>query len=519
MTATIVALIAGTLVSEDATCLLAAVLIQRGEVDWLTAIAACAFGIWAGDLGLWGVGRAFGATVLQWPRVTRVLDGRHRDAVSDWLARHVSDLILGSRFTPGTRLPLYLAFGALGTSPARFAAWTLVAVLLWTPAVILLAAWANPGSAGTAVAIVVAIRIAAALRIRRNRQRLVAAVSRIWRWEFWPMWTFYAPVAAWIAWLTVRYRGIAPLSAANPGIADGGIVGESKHSIVTTLPRDWTIPALKIDAGEIDTRVWQFTGRLTALGWSWPLIFKPDVGQRGAGVKLVRSLGGAREYLQRERGAVLVQPYHPGPYEAGVFYYRMPSWPRGRIFSITDKHFPTVTGDGRSTLEELIWSHARLRMQARTFLSRHAARRSDVLANGEVLQLAIAGNHAQGTLFRDGRHLMTPALEDRIDRIAQSVPGFFIGRFDIRYSNVERFKAGHDLAIVELNGATAESTNIYDPGGSLFSAYRQLLRQWSLVFAIGAANLAAGAEASSTSRVVSLIRAHAASELAYETSD
>lgn len=158
-------------------------------------------------------------------------------------------------------------------------------------------------------------------------------------------------------------------------------------------------------------------------------------------------------------------------------------------------------------------------MQARTFLSRHAARRSDVLANGEVLQLAIAGNHAQGTLFRDGRHLMTPALEDRIDRIAQSVPGFFIGRFDIRYSNVERFKAGHDLAIVELNGATAESTNIYDPGGSLFSAYRQLLRQWSLVFAIGAANLAAGAEASSTSRVVSLIRAHAASELAYETSD
>jgi membrane protein DedA with SNARE-associated domain len=519
MTPTIVALIAGTLVSEDATCLLAAVLIQRGAIDWPTAIAACAFGIWAGDLALWCAGRALGAAVLQWPRVARVLDGRRRDAAAQWVTRHAAGLILGSRFTPGTRLPLYLAFGAFGTSPACFAAWSFVAVVIWTPAVVLLAAWANPGSTTTAIAMVMAIRVALAVRIRRNRQRAVAVISRLWRWEFWPMWIFYAPVAAWVAWLTVRYRGIAPLSAANPGMTDGGIVGESKHAIVGALPRDWTIPAIKIDKGEIDARLWQLAGRLTTLAWSWPLIFKPDVGQRGAGVKLVPSLEGAREYLQRERGAVLVQPFHPGPYEAGVFYYRMPSWPRGRIFSITDKHFPRVAGDGRSTLEELIWSHPRLRMQARTFLSRHAMRRHEVLGSGEVRQLAIAGNHAQGTLFRDGRHLITPALEDRIDRIAQSVPGFFVGRFDIRYSDVEKFKAGEDLAIVELNGATAESTNIYDPSGSLLSAYRQLFRQWSLVFAIGAVNRAAGAPVSSLSRIVALIRAHAASELAYETSD
>jgi membrane protein DedA with SNARE-associated domain len=519
MAPTVAALIVGTLVSEDATCLLAAVLIQRGEIDWFTGVAACAFGIWVGDLALWGAGRALGATVLQWPRVARVIEGHRRDAMAEWLERHDAGLILGSRLTPGSRLPLYLACGALGTSLARFAGWTLAAVVLWTPAVVLLAAWARPGSTVAAVAVVVAIRLALALRVRRTRQRVVATVSRLWRWEFWPMWIFYAPVAAWIAWLIARYRGIAPLSAANPGITDGGIVGESKHSIVAALPHDWTIPAIKIDAGEIDARLWRLAGRLTTLAWSWPLIFKPDVGQRGTGVKLVRSLEGAREYLQRERGAVIVQPYHPGPFEAGVFYYRMPSWPRGRIFSITDKHFPAVTGDGRSTLEELVWAHPRLRMQARTFLSRHAVRRGEVLASGEVRQLAIAGNHAQGTLFRDGRHLITEALEDRIDRIAQSIPGFFIGRFDIRYRDVERFKAGEDLAIVELNGATAESTNIYDPSGSLLSAYRQLFRQWSLVFAIGAANRAAGVPASPASRVLALIRAHAASELAYETSD
>ena len=51
--------------------------------------------------------------------------------------------------------------------------------------------------------------------------------------------------------------------------------------------------------------------------------------------------------------------------------------------------------------------------------------------------------------------------------------------------------------IVELNGATAEATHIYDPDfgpvrGPLV-AYRTLFAQWSLVFRVAAANRAAGA--------------------------
>ena len=236
------------------------------------------------------------------------------------------------------------------------------------------------------------------------------------------MWLFYAPVAMWTAWLTIRHRGITAISAANPGMPDGGIVGESKFDIVSRLPEEWTIPAVAIEPGPVDSRMWQFVSRLTTKQWAFPLILKPDVGQRGVGVKLARSLDEARDYLARENGRVVVQPYHPGPFEAGVFYYRFPGEARGRILSITDKRFPFVTGDGESTLEELIWSDSRLRMQANRFLSRHAAQRDRILARGERLQLAIAGNHAQGTLFKDGRHLITPALEERIDQIAWSYP-------------------------------------------------------------------------------------------------
>jgi hypothetical protein len=142
-----------------------------------------------------------------------------------------------------------------------------------------------------------------------------------------------------------------------------------------------------------------------------------------------------------------------------------------------------------------------------------------VLADGEPFRLALAGNHAQGTLFRDGSHLFTPALERRIDEIARSYEGFFVGRFDIRYRDVEAFKAGRDLAIVELNGATAESTDIYDPDRSILQAYRQLFRQWSLVFAIGAANRSRGAAVTSRGRLLALVRAHLRADVACPVSD
>jgi hypothetical protein len=197
----------------------------------------------------------------------------------------------------------------------------------------------------------------------------------------------------------------------------------------------------------------------------------------------------------------------------------MPGSRRGRILCITDKHFPSVIGDGRSTLEDLVWAHSRYRMQARTFVARLGPRRHAVPAADERVSLGMAGNHAQGAMFTDGYRLITPALEARIDAIAREYDGFFIGRFDLRYSDREAFKAGRDLAIVELNGATAECTNIYDPARSLLSAYRQLFVQWRLVFAIGAINRAEGRATTSRVRLAQLLRAHLATTTPFCVSD
>jgi membrane protein DedA with SNARE-associated domain len=550
---TVLLLALGTFVSEDATCVAAGSLIATGAIDPVAGIVACVVGIVVGDTGLWFLGRTGTRAVRLVPWVQRLLArsaGTHSQ-LSASLQRHAGKAILASRFIPGTRLPLYLGAGAIGVPAATFIGFSLIAASVWTPALVLLAArlhntgsslsaarLAGPvvglGMAALAIPILALVRASAvrALRVEWDpvlarlrfrvagfRVRVAARLARWSRWEFWPSWVLYAPVSLWIGWLSIRYRGFATLTAANPAIPDGGSLGESKFDILAQLPSQWTIPSARIGTDDLAKRLEQLRTHAQGAGWSLPLILKPDVGQRGLGVRMIRCWTDAERYLADVTGPVLAQPYHDGPFEAGVFYYRMPDWPRGRLLSITDKIFPEIVGDGRSTLEELIWRHPRYRMQADTFVSRHRASLARVLPAGERFRLAVAGNHAQGTMFCDGAHLLTPALEGRIDEIARQCPGFFIGRFDIKYRSVEAFTTGRDFAIVELNGVTAEPTSIYDPNASIWAAWRMMCRQWSLVFAIGAANRRVGARISSLGRLAALARMHMTTRIAYQISD
>jgi hypothetical protein len=224
------------------------------------------------------------------------------------------------------------------------------------------------------------------------------------------------------------------------------------------------------------------------LGLDFPFIIKPDVGQRGAGVKLIRSAEQAEAYLRQTSAPLIVQRYAPGPLEAGIFYYRFPHETHGHIFAITEKLFPVLVGDGKSTVTELVWRDARARFMADKYLQRFSERQGEVLPVGEELKLVEAGNHAQGCIFRDGMRLCTPELESRMDAISQKLTGFFIGRYDIRYASEEDLQAGGNFRVIELNGAASEATSIYDARNSIFAAYQTLFRQWDLVFAIGAAN-------------------------------
>jgi len=502
------ALFLTTFVLEDVATLGAGVLLAAGTLSWPAAFWPCFVGVWLGDAGLYAVAR-FGGR--RWLERTRWY-GRVRDRVARserWFAERGSSALWLSRLVPGARLPTYLASGFLRMPAGRFLAITGAASLLWTVAVLRLTevlggetlAWL--GTARSAAALVVTVALALVLGARGGAwlagtplaRRAAAWLARWRHWEFWPGWAFYPPVVLYCLWLAIRHRGLGLPTAANPGMVTGGVVGESKIATLRDLARtspDLTAPAELLPAGGFAER-WRALEGLLRRGFvGYPFVLKPDVGQRGAGVKVIRREADARAYLRRTAAPLVVQRYAPGPVEVGVFYYRFPDEAHGRVLAVTEKVFPAVTGDGTASVEELVRRDPRARYLAETYLGRLGARRAEVLPAGRSLTLVEAGNHAQGCIFRDGMHLLTPQLERRIDEMSRKLAGFFIGRYDLRCPSLDDLRAGRGLQVVELNGAASEATSVYDARNSLWTAYRTLCRQWGLVFAVGAANRARG---------------------------
>jgi len=312
------------------------------------------------------------------------------------------------------------------------------------------------------------------------------------RWEFWPWWATYGPIIPLGLILAARHGSLTlPLIAnTHPDLAM--LAGESKSRILALVPERWRVPFEHIASGAPDAREAAARAAIARRGWSFPIVAKPDVGERGSGFRLVRDSTQLTGALNAHAGATILQPFHPGPHEIGLLYARLPHAARGEIISATTKEFATIIGDGLRTIRQLILTHPRRRLQARVFLARLGAAASTVPAAGEIVPLGIAGNHCQGTMFLNGAHLVTPALLGRIDQIAREIPGFHFGRFDIRYSDPVAFSRGDDLAIVELNGIASEPTHIYDPSVPLSRAYRDIARTLRQVFEIGSANRGAG---------------------------
>jgi membrane protein DedA with SNARE-associated domain len=493
---TALAIIIGAFISEDAATVTAASLAAASVLDVRLSFASAVAGLWVGDLGVYALARWSTQRMQRASWFSRAVISIQRDAAAtsgDW------PLAL-SRIFPGMRLPAYVACGLNRMPLARFAGITGFTAALWT-AVVFAAIWIFPAQAQTAKERLALFGIAGMIAFaglwlwKKYGTRLRTTAQRKWlrlvRWEFWPAWMFYAPVVAMCAWLGIRYQGISLPTIANLNQKNGGIIGESKMEILHELMKgtpERTARAFLVPAGSGEERFARIESIRDLHGLSYPLVLKPDTAQRGAGFRKVQSSEEIRNYLQVVREPLVLQTYVEGPNEAGVFYYRFPDAPEGEIFGITRKRFPTVTGDGIHSLEELIERDPRARILSGVYVRRFGAAAKSIPARGEKLRLVEAGNHCQGCIFEDGWDLYSEKLRRAIDEISCKIPGFYVGRFDLRYTTDEALRAGDGFQIIELNGAASEATNLYDAKNSLWSAYRTLYHQWKLIYAIGAEN-------------------------------
>ncbi|MEX2640417.1 MAG: hypothetical protein WD266_07005 [Balneolales bacterium] len=218
-----------------------------------------------------------------------------------------------------------------------------------------------------------------------------------------------------------------------------------------------------------------------------PIVAKPELGGRGKGVKIIKTRQELQSYFLKMNHPVILQQYIEGS-EFGVFYYRIPGEEKGRIFSITRKTKPSLTGNGEDSLGTLILSDEHIIGMASYHMKKNLERLAWIPAYKENVKLVELGSHCRGSIFFHDRDMYTPELEERMDQLSKRIPGFYFGRYDIITPSIVDFKAGHNFSILELNGVTAEAVHIYDPENSLFYAYKILFQQWQLAFYIGYLN-------------------------------
>ncbi|WP_051261868.1 DedA family protein [Desulfovibrio inopinatus] len=492
-----------TLILEDPTTIGCGFLVAHGNMSYWAAFWGLFLGIAAGDFTLFMFGR-FTASRLSKAGVT---GGDRLAMIGKWFQTNIVFAVLAARVAPGTRMPTYIAAGASGANAFAFLATTIVASLVWT--VILLNAsiyfgenvLSELGPYKVPLAIVIVAGFIglqwhlAKRRAKNAKQKKPPAASYF---EFWPAWLFYIPVVVWSFWLGIRYRGWMLPTVVNPHIFSGGIIGESKSEILAQLPEStasYVAPWVVVRKTDTLHLVDQIEQAMTARGFGYPVVAKPDVGQHGDGVQPIDSRRQLQDYIAAfpDSARFLVQQRVAYEHEANVLYMRIPGEERGRICSLTLKRFPTVKGDGEKTLRELIMANERVRGIRKAVCRRFSQEALDtVVPLGESIRLVFTGSHRQGAQFRDSNNQITDEMTAVFDAIAASMPELWFCRFIIRFDTVKALKQGRDFLILDINGAAAEATHIWDPRTTLLGAYRDLFAQWDMVYRIGAKNRARG---------------------------
>jgi hypothetical protein len=307
----------------------------------------------------------------------------------------------------------------------------------------------------------------------------------LFNWEYWSFNVLYFPIYFYWIWLSIKAKSFFFFSTSNPTIENAGFAMESKHDIYDLLPKQFYPKTILLSP---NTKVELIENLINQNLLQFPLVAKPNIGERGNAVKKVYSINDIMVYQQSSKVDFLLQEWCSYENEIGLFYCRYPNQPQGFISGIVQKQFLAIKGNGRSTIEELLHQNNRFYLQIHTLQKQSPSLLQQVLKPNEEQIIVPYGNHCRGTKFIDASDKADAQLTKIFNEICNQIPGFYFGRMDIRFESWSLLKQGKNFSIIELNGAGSEPTHIYDPKHSVFFAWKEIVRHLNILYKISIQN-------------------------------
>ena len=308
---------------------------------------------------------------------------------------------------------------------------------------------------------------------------------RLFNWEVLPFNVIYAPLAfVWLYYI-IKARTIWFFSNVNPTLTFSGFEGERKKEMYEQLPEAFYPSTVYVLAHEEPVYVIQ---RVKEANIIFPFIAKPDIGTQGL---LFRKINAVNEWLEYHAffgGDYVIQSFIDLPEEYSVFYIRYPNEKKGKITGLILKEYLAVTGDGHSSLRQLILAHGKAKHRANEMFAKHKDSLTRIITNGEKYYLSIMGNHNRGARFINLHSEVDDQLCSVFDAITDAAPQFYYGRYDVKCTSLADLKKGQNIQILEYNGTGAEPNHIYDCDMSYGNALKVIAQHWKDIYKIGKIN-------------------------------
>ncbi len=313
-----------------------------------------------------------------------------------------------------------------------------------------------------------------------------STIQKLTKWEHWPTAMFYVPNLPYAFYLAFKAKHLTFFSAVNPAIKSSGNGTESKYETTMLIPEKYRPKSILVKPNsKFDTVLIKIKEQQI----QFPLIAKPDIGFRGLLVKKIYSEAELKKYLTKYKINIIIQEFLDFENECGIFYHRNPQNNEGQITSLTLKRFLAVTGDGKSSLKELILSDERAKLYIDLFTEIHKEKLVKIPKEKEIIKLTAIGNHSKGTQFLNGNHLINESLTKTFDKLSVAIPGWYYGRIDLKYNCFSSLEKGIDFKIIEINGILAEPTHIYDAKKyTYFKALKCIRSHWKNIYEIAIIN-------------------------------
>jgi hypothetical protein len=239
----------------------------------------------------------------------------------------------------------------------------------------------------------------------------------------------------------------------------------------------------------------------------FPVAAKPDVGTKGLLFRRIENEDQLKAYHALLPFTYVLQEMITLPLELSIFYVRYPGEEKGKITGLISKEYLHVTGNGKSTLKQLIEKHPKAFMISAEQKHKHKERLSEVIAANEIFYLNELGNHNRGARFINLHNEIDEQLLCVIDAINLYSKEFYYGRYDIKTTSLEELKKRKCISILEFNGVGSEPNHIYDIGLSYMQAINIIAQHWKHMYAIGRINYKNGIACISFLKGVQMLKA------------